>query len=61
MKMYVRNLFASNAHVEAIDALPHATNVCVFFDRDLAWSDDHGVARPEESAGLGDANGKLIR
>jgi hypothetical protein len=61
MKMYALNLFASYAHDEAIDALPCVTNDCVFFDRDLVWSNDHGVARPEKREGLGSANGELIR
>jgi len=61
MKMYAQNLLNSNAHERAIDALPHATNDCVFFDRDLVGSDDHGVARPEKSEGPGNANGDLIR
>jgi hypothetical protein len=61
MKMYAQNLLNSNAHMRAINALLRAANNCVFFDRDLFWSNDHGVARPEKSEGPTDANGELIR
>ena len=59
MKTYRNNLLHSDA--EARNTLPHATNSCDFFDRDLEWSNDHGPARPEEMNGHGGATGVLIR
>ena len=57
MKMYAQNLLNSNARERAINAQPAAANNCVFFDRDLVGSNDHGVARPEKSEGPGNVNG----
>ncbi len=61
MKMYRNNLFNGNARELSDNAFSHAANNCMFFDRDLAGSNDHGFARPEESDGLSDATGDLIR
>ena len=60
MKMYVRNLFNSNAYERAINALRHVADDCGFFHRDPEWSNDDGVARPEKSEGSSDANGDFI-
>ena len=61
MNMYVQNLLNSNAHERATNAQPAAANNCVFFDRDLVRSNDHGVAWPEKSEGSRSANGDFIR
>ncbi len=61
MTMYGQNVINSYAHERAISLLPHAMDNCVFFDRDLEGSNDHGVARPEKSEGSFDANGDFIR
>jgi len=61
MKIYQNNLFNSNVHGRATNALPPAMNNCEYFDRDLIWSNDHGFARPQESDGSSDATGELIR